>query len=755
MKLLLVESPSKAKTIQKYLGSEYKVLATYGHIFEIPSENDAIDTQKEFKINYTVKNNKKLQDILSVAKDAKEIYLASDPDREGEGIAWEAFDYLHNKKKIKIPFHRITYQEITKQKILEAIQNARKIDDNLVDAQQSRAILDYLIGFNVSPVLWKKLKGIKSAGRVQSSALRLITEREEEVITFVPQEYWSFECKISDQKTSIQFHGIEFNNKKFSQTFPKNHEEALEIQKFAEKDNIKLNLISNDTKDIQKKPPIPFTTSSLQQEALNKFGFSGKKTMQIAQKLYEGIAIGKDQTALITYMRTDGTSISNDALIEIRKFIQLQFDQSYLPKEAIHYKTKVKNAQEAHEAIRPIDINQTPDRLKKFLNDDDLKLYSIIWARTVACQMANAISTQQAIVFQATDTINNTLQLKANASKIKFKGYLAVYGAYQSITDDELIECDNNAQYTINEPAIKQHFTSPPARYNEGSLIKTLESLGIGRPSTFASILSTLIDREYVKLDGKTIKPTRTGIIAATFLKNFFLQYVEYSFTSKLEDDLDNIANGTLKKITFLHEFWTTLQNLIAQTTEISVKTVLETLTNKMEKFILTYINKANQQCNVCNNGNLVMSSGKYGYFLSCSRYPDCKNIIPYNNQNDGIEPINTQKENTDVPIYDKNGMQVYEKIGSFGRYIQILQDEKKRNIGISKDIQLNEENIELLIASPKTIGKHEDQEVAIGIGKYGPYVLWNKKFISVSKKYNIHEINLKNAIEIIKSKKK
>ena len=747
MNLVIVESASKAKTIEKYLGKDYKVLASYGHIFEIPSKPDSINVDDSFDIKYEIKNSKNLTSIIDFAKSATHVYFASDPDREGEAISWELEELLR-KKKILTPASRITFTEITKNAVLEAMKTPRKIDMNLVEAQKSRAVLDFLVGFNISPVLWKKLKNAKSAGRVQSAALRMIVEREMEILAFVPQEYWSIVMQIADDKSQkIDANVVSFNDKKFSNSYPESEKTANEVLDFINQNKQNCVIDSSKKTITQKKPLPPFTTSSLQMDALNKFGFSAKKTMQVAQKLYEGVEIKGQTSGLITYMRTDGITIANDAIKSIRDLILKTFSKDYLPEAAIFYKSKIKNAQEAHEAIRPTDITQIPKNIQNFLPDDEFKLYSLIWARTVACQMENAKFEQHSIVFKIQK--QHSIEARTTASKILFKGYLEVYEDYQTIADKEITFNVESTKNEIKKTDAKQHFTSPPARLNEGSLIKNLEEKGIGRPSTFASILTTLVTRDYAEIDKKAIRPTQNGIITSTFLEKFFTRYVDYEFTAKLEDELDIISDGKLKKDSFLKDFWTKLKDILGNAEKNDHKTIFNVLTENLEGFLKQEIKRDNLDCDKCNSGKMTINSGRYGYFLSCNSYPECKNIVNISENLGGGQSVEDSE-----PIFEDGETKVYIKSGKYGRYFEVRNGDKKKNAPLPKDTELTDENIKFLISLPLKIGVIDGNDAAVGIGMYGPYVVHDKKFYSI-KGIELKDVTLDDAKRIIEERLK
>lgn len=602
MNLVIVESPGKAKTIMQYLGKDYFVLACYGHIYDLPKKK-GVDTSNNFTQNFQLiaKNKKHIDAIVSKAKKCSHIYLATDPDREGEAIAWHLEDHLRQHIK-KINISRVTFNQITKSAIQTAISQPRKVEINLVDAQKARRGLDYLVGFNLSPLLWKKIRPGLSAGRVQSPALRMIAEREQEIRAFVAIEYWDIWAEFSeDLIAKLTVH----KNKKLDIHDIKNEDEALNI-----KDTYTSNtLIVTDikSKHRHRKPYPPFQTSTLQQESSKQLGYSATRTMSIAQMLYEGIEINGERQALITYMRTDSTHMADEAVQAIRENIQTSYGREYLTEEPRVYAKSQKNAQEAHEAIRPIDINILPQQLSKLLDKDALKLYDLIYRRTIASQMHDAKTEQQTILFSA----GQNDEWKLTGTKITFDGFLK---AFKSIEDDEketlLPSTHIGDKWIVKKYIPKQHFTEAPPRYTEASLIKTLEEFGIGRPSTYATIPNTLLKREYVVLTNKKFSPTPTGEIVNHFLVNYFTQYVDYDFTAELETSLDDIAQGQNSYLQVMEKFWGTFFERIQK---ISKEVSRTEVTSE----------KTGELCPECNN-ELLIKLSRSGRFIGCSSYPNC-----------------------------------------------------------------------------------------------------------------------------------
>lgn len=679
--LVIVESPAKAKTIKKYLGAQFTILASYGHVRDLKPKEGAVDPAHHFAMKYELieKNEKHMAAIVSAMKKADALYLATDPDREGEAISWHIYSVLKDKKVIgKKPVHRVAFYEITKTAIQEAVAHPREISMDLVNAQQARRALDYLVGFNLSPLLWKKIRYGLSAGRVQSPALRLIVEREEEIEKFVSQEHWSIEAALHAEKDFSAKLFI-YKGEKLEQFSIANGEQAeamkADLTKAAKG---KLRVIKVEKKQRKRHPASPFITSTLQQEAARKLGFSVSRTMRIAQQLYEGVELESGSSGLITYMRTDSVNLANDAITELRALIEERYGKHNVPDEARIYKTKSKNAQEAHEAIRPTSAMRTPESVKEFLSPEQNKLYDLVWKRTVACQMISA-SIDTVTVDLAPNEKNH---FRASGSTVVDPGYMRVY---QEGTDDKPDElADENIlppltegdEVQLNEIICHQHFTEPPPRYSEATLIKALEECGIGRPSTYTSIVSTLQTREYVLLENKRFHPTDIGRVVSKFLTQYFTRYVDYDFTAKLEDELDEVSRGEKEWIPLLEEFWDpfksqvdTIQETVKRR-DVTQETLEENCPDcgkplsirlgKRDRFIgctaypeCSYTRALTEQaeeasqaadliegrtCPDC-SGPLKMRYGKFGKFIGCSNYPKCKFIESLNKPADtGVE---------------------------------------------------------------------------------------------------------------------
>ena len=669
--LLIVESPAKAKTIQKYLGSDYDVLASYGHVRDLPARKGSVNPDKDFAMTYSAieKNARHIESIAKALKNAKALLLATDPDREGEAISWHIYELMKERNLLKDkPVHRIFFNEITKSAIQEAINHPRTISMDLVNAQQARRALDYLVGFNLSPLLWKKIRRGLSAGRVQSPALRLICEREDEIERFIAQEYWRIIADCRHEKTSFAPRLTHYQNEKLQQFSVNNAEQAHSIREELIRQANGFLLVENiEKKQRKRKPAAPFITSTVQQEAARKLGFTARKTMMVAQQLYEGIDIGTGTVGLITYMRTDSVSLAGEAIDEIREFIVERYGRDNCPDTPRAYKTKSKNAQEAHEAIRPTSIKRTPEMVQSSLTSDQFKLYSLIWKRSIASQMADALIDTVAIDLSC----GAGNMFRANGSTIAFPGFLSVYeeGLDDSADDDQnsvmLPGLSVGEKVSVTDIAANQHFTEPPPRYSEASLVKALEEYEIGRPSTYAAIIHTLQQREYVTVENKRFIPTDVGRIVNRFLTSHFTRYVDYKFTAQLEDTLDAISRGEKEWIPVLGEFWKPFVQQIhdidesVQRKDVTTE-ILEDKCPKCEKPLSIRLGKRGRfigctgypECDftqdlnaqdgeksepdvvegrVCPDcsGALHIKAGRYGRFIGCSNYPDCKHIEP------------------------------------------------------------------------------------------------------------------------------
>jgi len=769
MNLVIVESPAKAKTINKYLGANYTVLASYGHIRDLPSKNGSVDTKDKFKMIWEVDSfsKKYLREITDAAKKSEKIILATDPDREGEAIAWHVKEYLDEKKLLKDKkIERVVFNEITKKAVTNGINNPRSIEPNLVDAYMARRALDYLVGFNISPILWTKLPGSKSAGRVQSVALRLITEREHEIEQFKPDEFWTLNVNFKTSKEDILNSNIVLlNNSKVEKFSFKNKEDinnAIEVLK-----NGKYKISDINSKIYTRNPLGPFTTSTLQQTASSKLGFGASRTMQIAQRLYQGIDIEGDTVGLITYMRTDGTNISNDAVVNFRDFIKKTYGDNYLPKEPNNYSgKKAKNAQEAHEAIRPTDITRTPDSMKKFLSTDQTKLYDLIWSRALSSQMVAAKFDRKTITIVSDDNIN---QFKCSGSTIKFDGFLKLT-RIDDVEDEKILPNANKEEVSTNEFIDEQHFTQPPPRYSEASLVKKLEELGIGRPSTYASIISVISNRGYADIVNKRFFPTDRGKLLSAFLEKLFSKYVDYGFTASLEEQLDDITSGKEEWIKVLDNFWKDFDLNVSNVKEKRTREVLDLLNESLGELIFEADEngKINRKCKLCNTGELSLkNSFRGGAFIGCSNYPDCK----------FTRPLSKSKASNQIALAEpkligqnENGKDIYLKNGRFGPYLQYelieeeaatkrkkkkKEDDNLKNVSIPKGIELDQIDLEkakYLCSLPNVIGQNPEngKDITINSGRFGPYIKCDNKSARLENIDELFTIGLNRAITLI-----
>ena len=761
MNVLIVESPSKARSINKYLGSDYKVLASVGHVRDLSAKNDAIDTENDFQMKWETseRGRKVIKEITDAAKKSDNLYLATDPDREGEAIAWHVEKLLRDNSSLSnLNIHRVTFNEVTKNAVLDSLKEPREIDENLVNAYLARRALDFLVGFTLSPVLWRKLPGSKSAGRVQSVALKIISERELEIEKFIPQEYWSIQGEFTNSENkTINARLTLYEGNKVDKLDIKNEKEVEKI--YGEIKNSKFTVGTITKKEAKRNPYPAFTTSTMQIESSRKLGLSVNQTMRTAQKLYEGTEIKGETTGLITYMRTDSVVMSNDAINQIRNFVTDNYGQNYLPEKPRIYKSKAKNAQEAHECIRPTNINQTPKDIKQYITNEEFKLYEIIWQRAVSSQMASAILDQVAV-----DIVNEDkkISLRANGSTIKFLG---MYKIYQEVKDDDKVEekelilpvMNEGERLNLKEVNKNQHFTLPPPRYTEASLVKKLEELGIGRPSTYASIIKVLQDRDYVILDKKRFNPLDRGRIVSIFLEKYFNKYVEYDFTADLENQLDEISDGKLDWKEVIRKFWKTFKQLCDETVGKSNREVIDVLDDALgPHFFPPDGNDEKRKCPTCNNGRLGIKVGKFGGFIGCSNYPDCKYTVQFNQLNDkDVSSLSGPKE---IGIYPETGEMITLRKGPYGFYMQVgegTKEKKPKRVSIPKNFEPDAIGLNTaiqLLGLPRKLGFHPEtnKTVSAGIGMYGPYILHDKKYKALEKTDNILDIELEKALELI-----
>jgi DNA topoisomerase I len=779
MNLVIVESPAKAKTINKYLGDKYIVLASYGHIRDLPSKNGSVDPDQDFKMEWEVDSfsKKYLKEITDAAKESSKIILATDPDREGEAIAWHVKEYLNEKKLLKDKeVERVVFNEITKKAVIHGIENPRQIEPLLVDAYMARRALDYLVGFNISPILWTKLPGSKSAGRVQSVALKLITEREHQIESFKPEEFWTLSVKfVDDQNQNITASISQLDNNKIEKFSFKNKEEINNALLSINKKKFGITDISS--KVINRNPSGPFTTSTLQQTASSKLGFGASRTMQIAQKLYQGIEIEGETIGLITYMRTDGTNLSKDAISAFRDYIINEIGNEYLPEKILNYSgKKSKNAQEAHEAIRPTDIIRTPQNVKKYLSPDQNKLYNLIWSRALSSQMESAKFDRNTITVTSD---NNDTICKASGSVLKFDGFLKIYNNPNKDDDENILPPMSKGLVNIEALLDEQHFTQPPPRYSEASLVKKLEELGIGRPSTYASIISTIANRGYAEILNKRFFPTDRGKLISAFLEKLFSKYVDYNFTASLEDQLDDITTGKESWIKVLKLFWKDFNNNVTEVKEKRTREVLDLLNDSLGDLVFDKDKEGNiiRKCQLCSEGILSLkNSFRGGAFIGCSNYPECKFTRPLSKAKAAAQAQLAEPKFIGKHI---NGNDIYLKNGRFGPYLQyekILEEvegEKKvkkkkktkklkpdvnellKNVSIPKGLELKGidlEKAQFLCSLPKSLGINPDnqKEIILNTGRFGPYLKCETKSARIENIEEIFSIGLNRAITLI-----
>ncbi len=762
--LVIVESPAKAKTINKYLGNDYEVLASFGHVRDLPSKDGSVRPDEDFAMTYEVDGDsaKHVQALVRAAKGVETIYLATDPDREGEAISWHVLEALRDRKAIgkNTVIHRIAFNAITKNAVTEAIKNPRDIDMDLVNAQQARRALDYLVGFTLSPILWRKLPGSKSAGRVQSVALRIICDREEEIEKFISEEYWDIAATLKkNDKVSLETRLTYWQGEKLQKFSITNEKQAHTISAALEKSRFTVSEV--EQKEVRRHPYPPFITSTLQQEASRKLGFSAKQTMSVAQKLYEA--------GLITYMRTDGITVAPEAIDEARRWIGSVHGKQYVPEKPRMYKSKVKNAQEAHEAVRPTEIHKTPPQAG--LSGEQFRLYELIWKRMVASQMESAVMGQVTIDFTSAAP---QATLRATGTTIKFDGFIALYT--EDRDDDEEDEASRilppmNKGDVLDATKISpaQHFTQPLPRYSEASLVKKLEELGIGRPSTYAAILGVLIERGYVLLDKKRFIPEARGRIVNAFLVSFFERYVQYDFTAQIEEKLDAVSAGNVDWKAMLREWWDLFSQTINQAKELANPSVLEAVDKLLESYL--YGKQAEgadpRVCPKCSVGRLSLKTGKFGAFLGCSNYPECNYTKPIaadsgagGGDEAGQDALMEGPKNIGTDPETK--LSIWLKKGPYGFYVQLGEDEKgtkPKRASLPKGQSVDSVNLVRaleLLALPRDVGKHpeSDKMIVAGLGRFGPYLLHDGKYTSIPAGDDVYTMGINRAVDILATKK-
>ena len=768
MPVVIVESPAKAKTINGYLGKDYEVYASFGHIRDLPAKDGSVRPDEDFAMDWEIdpKAQKRMSDIAKAVKGTDLLILATDPDREGEAISWHVLDVLRDKKVLKdVPVQRVVFNAITKEAVHTAMQNPREIDTALVEAYLARRALDYLVGFTLSPVLWRKLPGARSAGRVQSVSLRLVTDRENEIEAFKAREYWSVDTKLFTPKGDAFTARItSANGKKLDRLDIGSDAEAKELRALLE--SAAFNVESVEAKPVKRHPAPPFTTSTLQQEASRKLGFSPAHTMRIAQKLYEGFSIGGETVGLITYMRTDGVSMAKEAIFETRDVIKDKYGANYVASSPRMYKAKAKNAQEAHEAIRPTKLARLPADMRRMLEDDYAKLYELIWTRTIASQMESAEMERTTAEIIATSG-GKSATLRATGSVVVFDGFLTLYQEGQDDPESEdarrLPALAANDSCKLDEVITEQHFTEPPPRYTEASLVKKMEELGIGRPSTYASILAVLRERGYVRLDKKRLYPEDKGRIVTAFLKNFFERYVTYDFTANLEEQLDEISAGTLEWREVLRKFWDAFSANVAETKELRVSDVIDVLNEALAAHIFPprEDGKDPRICPSCENGQLSLKLGKFGSFIGCSNYPECKFTRQLASGEGGLESdANGQMDGGAKVLGDDpmSGLQVTLRTGRYGPYVQLGEGDKPKRSGLPKGQNPSDVDLEQalkLLALPRDVGVHPEsgKKIVANLGRFGPYILHDKTYVNLKDPEELFTIGINRAVDMIAEK--
>ncbi len=770
MTVVVVESPAKARTINKYLGKDFVVLASYGHIRDLPAKDGSVLPDEDFAMSWEVdsKSSKRLADIADALKGDDRLVLATDPDREGEAISWHVLEVLKKKGALKnVKVQRVVFNAITKQSVLDAMQHPRDVDGPLVDAYLARRALDYLVGFTLSPVLWRKLPGSRSAGRVQSVALRIICDRELEIEAFKRQEYWTIEGTFATpggQEFSASLQAIA--GQKIAKLDIKDEASARAIEQTLK--NSRVSVDSVESKPAKRHPYAPFRTSTLQQEASRKLGFSSAKTMQVAQRLYEGVDIDGDTVGLITYMRTDGVDIAPEGIAAARNAILKAYGEPYLPSAPRTYTTKAKNAQEAHEAIRPTELSRFPASVRNALDAEQYALYELIWIRTIASQMESAEFERTTADLGATGQDGKHYTFRATGSVVKFDGFLKAY--HEDLDDEE----DEDARRLpamakgdgigVRKVSAEQHFTEPPPRYSEASIIKKLEELGIGRPSTYVSVLSTIRDRGYVRLDKKRFIPEDKGRIVTAFLESFFSRYVEYDFTANLEEQLDRISNGEIDWRAVLRDFWKDFSAHVTEIKELRVTNVLDALNEILAPHIFPAPADGGdaRKCPSCADGQLSLKLGRFGSFVGCTNYPECKftrQMTAGNESGSAIPP-----EGIELGLHPDTGEKVTRRMGRFGPYLQLGEvpegsKEKPKRASIPRafdpvDIEL--ETALKFLSLPREIGIHPETQLPIvaNFGRFGPFILHDGTYVNLESADEVFTVGINRAVDMLAAKK-
>ncbi|MFC0244241.1 type I DNA topoisomerase [Falsochrobactrum ovis] len=764
MNVVIVESPAKAKTINKYLGSDYKVLASFGHVRDLPAKDGSVRPDEDFAMSWEVdsSSSKRLADIIKALKDSDNLFLATDPDREGEAISWHVLEVLNQKKALRgKTVKRVAFNAITKKAVLDAIANPRDIDEPLVDAYLARRALDYLVGFTLSPVLWRKLPGARSAGRVQSVALRLVCDRESEIERFIREEYWNIAAQLKTPRNDgFMARLTVLDGKRLGKLDIKNAEQANSIRSMLE--GASFNVASVEAKPTKRNPGPPFTTSTLQQAASGQLGFSASRTMQVAQRLYEGVDIGGETAGLITYMRTDGVQMASEAIQAARSAIGNNFGTKYVPEKPRFYSSKAKNAQEAHEAIRPTDFSRHPKEMRRYLDEDQARLYELIWKRAIASQMQAADIERTTVDIEALNG-DKSAMLRANGSVTKFDGFLAAYMDHREEEDEDedsakLPEIRQGEALTREKIDATQHSTEPPPRYSEASLIKKMEELGIGRPSTYAATLATLRDREYVTIEKRRLSPEPKGRLVISFLESFFRRYVEYDFTAALEEKLDLISDGKLSWKDVLRDFWRDFSGSVEDIKELRVTNVLDALNEELAS--LAFPDRGDgsdpRSCPACGNGQLSLKLGRYGAFVGCSNYPECKFTRQLGGDSNGEAAASDEPKNLGKDPFTEEDITL--RTGRFGPYVQRGEGKEAKRASLPKGWTpdtIDYEKALALLSLPRDVGQHPEtgKMITASIGRYGPYVSHDGTFANLESADEVFSVGINRAVAALADK--
>ena len=785
MNIVIVESAAKAKTINKYLGSDYKVIASIGHVRDLPSQNGSVEPDNDFAMHWEsdTRGAKTLKEITAAVKGSDKLILATDPDREGEAISWHILQVLEKRRALKgVEVERVAFNAVTKSAILEALANPRELDIPLIDAYLARRALDYLVGFTLSPVLWRKLPGSRSAGRVQSVALRLVCDRETEIEAFKAQEYWTIDANMrSERNDPFLARLVSIDGKKLDKPDGKKKDAflldkealALPVKKALEAASFEITSVVS--KPQKRRPQPPFATSTLQMDASRKLGFAASRTMQVAQKLYEGISLGSETAGLITYMRTDGVTIVPEAIDEARKTIKDRYGDKYHPGEHRVYKTKAKNAQEAHEAIRPTSFSRHPDDLAKYLDKDQHRLYTLIWRRAIASQMSDAVFDRTSVELAAQGADNKPYGLRASGQVLRFDGFLTLYregreedDASDNDDDRRLPALRENEKPSAEKINADQHFTQPPPRFSEATLVKRMEELGIGRPSTYASTLAVLQSRDYVRIDKKKLIPEDKGRLVTAFLESFFERYVEFDFTASLEEKLDIISAGDLAWKDVLKDFWSEFIAKVNEIKDLRVTEVLDALNEMLGPHVFPDPGDGTdpRKCPKCDDGRVSLKVGRFGAFVGCSNYPDCRFTRQFTQSNDEAGATSANEDKI-LGVDPETGFEVFFKTGRFGPYVQLgepdnydkKKKEKPKRMSIPKGMEptdIDFEQAQKLLSLPRDVGEHPEtgKMIMASIGRYGPYVSHERVYANLDNPEEVFTVGLNRAVTVLAEKK-